>query len=96
MTEPTNLGTQSARAIVDNGSFGTREVVFSTGRLARQAAGSAIAQLGETVVVFGPEGRLAVAHEDDLAHQPRGARNCAASIFSTAWFQSAEADHRKR
>jgi polyribonucleotide nucleotidyltransferase len=51
MTEQNNLGTQSARAIIDNGSFGTREIVFSTGRLARQAAGSAIAQLGETVVL---------------------------------------------
>src|SRR3569832_2137611 len=51
MTEQTNLGTQSARAIIDNGSFGTREIVFSTGRLARRAAGSAVAQLGETVVL---------------------------------------------
>src|SRR3954452_21294418 len=51
MTEQTNLGTQTARAIIDNGSFGTREIVFSTGRLARQAAGSAVAQLGETVVL---------------------------------------------
>jgi polyribonucleotide nucleotidyltransferase len=55
MTESTaqaeNLGTQHARAIIDNGSFGTREVIFSTGRLARQAAGSAVAQLGDTVVL---------------------------------------------
>ncbi len=51
MTEPTNLGTQHAKAVIDNGSFGTREVVFSTGRLARQAAGSALAQLGDTVVL---------------------------------------------
>src|SRR5690349_13754609 len=51
MTEPTNLGTQHAKAVIDNGSFGTREVVFSTGRLARQAAGSAVAQLGDTVVL---------------------------------------------
>src|SRR3954453_14311666 len=51
MTEQTNLGTQTARAILDNGSFAPGGTVFSTGRLARQAAGSAIAQLGETVVL---------------------------------------------
>src|SRR5690348_8867854 len=51
MTEQTNLGTQHAKAVIDNGTFGTREVVFSTGRLARQAAGSAIARLGDTVVL---------------------------------------------
>src|SRR4051812_45924551 len=51
MTEGSHLGNQSSRAVIDNGSFGTREIVFSTGRLARQAAGSAIAQLGETVVL---------------------------------------------
>src|SRR5437763_1401588 len=51
MTEQTTLGTQHARAVIDNGSFGTREVIFSAGRLARQAAGSALAQLGETVVL---------------------------------------------
>jgi polyribonucleotide nucleotidyltransferase len=32
-------------------SFGTREITFSTGRLAQQAAGSALAQLGDTVVL---------------------------------------------
>ena len=37
--------------MIDNGSFGTREITFSTGRLARQAAGSVVAQLGETVVL---------------------------------------------
>src|SRR5216110_2536748 len=51
MTEQTTLGTQNSRAVIDNGSFGTREVIFSTGRLARQAAGSAVAQLGDTVVL---------------------------------------------
>jgi polyribonucleotide nucleotidyltransferase len=51
MTEGSNLGTQSSRAVIDNGSFGTREIVFSTGRLARQAAGSVTAQLGDTVVL---------------------------------------------
>ena len=51
MTENTILGTQHARAVIDNGSFGTREIVFSTGRVARQAAGSAVVQLGDTVVL---------------------------------------------
>ncbi len=51
MTEPTNLGTQHSRAVIDNGALGTREIIFSTGRLARQAAGSALAQLGDTVVL---------------------------------------------
>jgi polyribonucleotide nucleotidyltransferase len=41
-----------AEAVIDNGSFGTRTVRFETGRLARQAAGSAVAYLdGETMVL---------------------------------------------
>ena len=53
MTEsnPNPLGDHSTRAVIDNGSFGTREIVLSSGRLARQAAGSAVAQLGDTVVL---------------------------------------------
>ncbi|RZU49688.1 polyribonucleotide nucleotidyltransferase [Krasilnikovia cinnamomea] len=51
MTEQNALGTESRTAVIDNGSFGTREVTFSTGRLARQAAGSVIARLGDTVVL---------------------------------------------
>src|SRR5690349_22090076 len=52
MPEQNNaLGTESRTAIIDNGAFGTREVTFSTGRLAKQAAGSVIVQLGETVVL---------------------------------------------
>ena len=50
MTE-TTLGTHHSKAVIDNGTFGTREITFSTGRLARQAAGSCLAQLGETVVL---------------------------------------------
>src|SRR4051794_40917602 len=46
-----NLGTHSSQAVIDNGPFGTRVVTFSTGRLARQAAGSVLAQLGDTVVL---------------------------------------------
>src|ERR687894_184905 len=51
MTEHTSLGTERSTAVIDNGSFGTREITFSTGRLARQAAGSVIVQLGDTVVL---------------------------------------------
>src|SRR5512132_1011856 len=52
MTEQnTALGTEFRTAVIDNGSFGTREVTFSTGRLAKQAAGSVIVQLGETTVL---------------------------------------------
>src|SRR5437762_5505908 len=51
MTEQTTLGTQRSTATIDNGRFGTREVTFSTGRIAKQAAGSVIAQLGDTVVL---------------------------------------------
>nr|MDT0657113.1 polyribonucleotide nucleotidyltransferase [Micromonospora sp. DSM 115978] len=51
MTEQNNLGTEHRTAVIDNGSFGTREVTFSTGRLAQQAAGSVIAQLGDTTVL---------------------------------------------
>src|SRR6478735_6855218 len=51
MTEQNSLGTQRSKAIIDNGAFGTREIVFSTGRLARQAAGSVLVQLGDTVVL---------------------------------------------
>src|SRR5688500_19138560 len=52
MTEQNNaLGTESRTAIIDNGAFGTREITFSTGRLAKQAAGSVIVQLGETTAL---------------------------------------------
>ncbi|MEU8231792.1 polyribonucleotide nucleotidyltransferase [Actinoplanes sp. NPDC048967] len=51
MTEQKALGTETRTAVIDNGSFGTREITFSTGRLARQAAGSVIVQLGETTVL---------------------------------------------
>jgi polyribonucleotide nucleotidyltransferase len=51
MTQQTALGDHYSTAVIDNGPFGTREITFSTGRLARQAAGSALAQLGDTVVL---------------------------------------------
>ena len=42
----------AAEAVIDNGSFGKRVVRFETGRLAKQAAGSAMAYLdGDTAVL---------------------------------------------
>ena len=41
----------TAEAVIDNGSFGVRTVRFETGRLARQAGGSAVAYLGDTMVL---------------------------------------------
>jgi polyribonucleotide nucleotidyltransferase len=51
MTEQTTLGAHHSTATIDNGAFGTREITFSTGRVAQQAAGSALATLGDTVVL---------------------------------------------
>ncbi len=43
---------QFAEAVIDNGRFGTRTVRFETGRLAKQAAGAAMAYLdGETALL---------------------------------------------
>jgi polyribonucleotide nucleotidyltransferase len=45
-------GVRSAEAVIDNGEFGVHTIRFETGRLARQAAGSAVVSLdGETVVL---------------------------------------------
>ena len=41
-----------AEAVIDNGSFGTRTVRFETGRLARQAAGSASVYLDQDTMVL--------------------------------------------
>src|SRR5205085_3397663 len=41
-----------AEAVVDNGRFGTRTVRFETGRLARQAAGSAVAYLDDDTMLL--------------------------------------------
>jgi polyribonucleotide nucleotidyltransferase len=43
---------ESAETVLDNGPFGTRTIRFETGRLARQAAGSAVAYLdGDTMLL---------------------------------------------
>jgi polyribonucleotide nucleotidyltransferase len=45
-------GVYSTEAVIDNGAHGTRTVRFETGRLARQAAGSAVAYLdGDTMIL---------------------------------------------
>ncbi|WP_344598494.1 polyribonucleotide nucleotidyltransferase [Actinomadura vinacea] len=45
-------GAHSAEAVIDNGAFGTRTIRFETGRLARQAAGSAVAYLDDETMVL--------------------------------------------
>ncbi|MDP4509433.1 polyribonucleotide nucleotidyltransferase [Nonomuraea turcica] len=45
-------GVHTAEAVIDNGSFGTRTIRFETGRLARQAAGSAVAYLDNDTMVL--------------------------------------------
>ncbi|WP_026313671.1 polyribonucleotide nucleotidyltransferase [Actinomadura flavalba] len=45
-------GAMSTEAVIDNGSFGTRTIRFETGRLARQAAGSAVAYLDDETMVL--------------------------------------------
>ena len=44
-------GVYTATAVIDNGSHGSRTVTFETGRLARQAAGSVVASLGDTMLL---------------------------------------------
>lgn len=39
-------------ATIDNGEFGTREIRFETGLLARQAAGSVVAYLDEETMLL--------------------------------------------
>jgi polyribonucleotide nucleotidyltransferase len=43
---------QHAEAVIDNGKFGTRTIRFETGRLARQAAGSAVAYLDDDTMIL--------------------------------------------
>ena len=42
----------TTKAVIDNGSFGTRTITFETGRLARQAAGSVVAMLDEGTMLL--------------------------------------------
>ena len=45
-------GVHSAEAVIDNGQFGTHTIRFETGRLARQAAGSAAVFLDDETMVL--------------------------------------------
>jgi polyribonucleotide nucleotidyltransferase len=45
-------GVRSAEAVIDNGQFGVHTIRFETGRLARQAAGSALVILDNETVVL--------------------------------------------
>ncbi|MDT5080251.1 MAG: polyribonucleotide nucleotidyltransferase [Mycobacterium sp.] len=45
-------GAFEATAVIDNGSFGTRTIRFETGRLAQQAAGSAVAYLDDETMLL--------------------------------------------
>jgi polyribonucleotide nucleotidyltransferase len=44
-------GVTTATAVIDNGSYGSRTVTFETGRLARQAAGSVVVSMGDTMLL---------------------------------------------
>ena len=48
----TDFEVHETTAIIDNGRFGTRTVRFETGRLARQAAGSAVAYLDDETMLL--------------------------------------------
>src|ERR1700754_3492861 len=43
---------KSAEAVIDNGEFGVRKIRLETGRLARQASGSALVVLDDETVVL--------------------------------------------
>ncbi len=45
-------GVHTAEAVIDNGAFGTHTIKFETGRLARQASGSAVAYLDDETVIL--------------------------------------------
>jgi polyribonucleotide nucleotidyltransferase len=45
-------GVKSTEAVIDNGEFGVRKIRFETGRLARQANGSAVVVLDDETVVL--------------------------------------------
>jgi polyribonucleotide nucleotidyltransferase len=45
-------GVKSAEAVIDNGEYGVRKIRFETGRLARQANGSALVVLDDETVIL--------------------------------------------
>ncbi|MGX5656611.1 polyribonucleotide nucleotidyltransferase [Geodermatophilus nigrescens] len=44
-------GVTTATAVIDNGSHGSRTITFETGRLAKQAAGSVVVSMGDTMLL---------------------------------------------
>lgn len=54
MSEPIHddLDAHESVAVIDNGSFGKREIRFETGRLARQSAGSAVVYLDDDTMLL--------------------------------------------
>ncbi len=51
-TDPTEVEEVTTDAVIDNGKHGTRTIRFETGRLARQAAGSAVAYLDDETMIL--------------------------------------------
>ena len=45
-------GVHTAEAVIDNGSFGVHKIRFETGRLAKQASGSAVVYLDDETMVL--------------------------------------------
>jgi polyribonucleotide nucleotidyltransferase len=52
MSDFSEAGVHETTAVIDNGNFGKRTIRFETGRLARQAAGSAVAYLDEETMLL--------------------------------------------
>ncbi len=52
MDTPMSTTGTTTKAVIDNGSFGTRTITFETGRLARQAAGSVAAYLDDETMLL--------------------------------------------
>ena len=50
--DPTEADEVTADAVIDNGRHGSRTISFETGRLARQAAGSAVAYLDDDTMIL--------------------------------------------
>ena len=45
-------GVHTAEAVIDNGAFGQQKIRFETGRLAKQASGSAVVYLDDETMVL--------------------------------------------
>ena len=63
---------KSAVAVIDNGKFGKREIRFETGRLAKQAAGSAAVYLDDQTMIFSATTASKTPKAEDLPERPNG------------------------